>query len=286
MRKRIPYSLIKISNSLKIVAFVVVFAFTYILIFSPYGNGNFEAIKSQEVFAAHTALVSAIGLIVLLISRLVLYFVCRKREPIKYSGYLLWIIGEILAISIFCNLYAWLVGKLVYHCNIGYFGIISDTIIYCVSILVVPYIISTLYFELADKDSVIERFSSKTGITAEKDEKTQQIAFCDEKGNLRLSVNVSNLFYIEAADNYVNICYKNKERITKFLLRNTLKNIDNLNLSNDLIRCHRSYIVNFQKVSVLKKEKTGLFVEIDDKDISDIPVSKTYTQQVLDKFAQ
>ncbi len=84
----------------------------------------------------------------------------------------------------------------------------------------------------------------------------------------------------------MNICYKNKERITKFLLRNTLKNIDNLNLSDDLIRCHRSYIVNFQKVTVLKKEKTGLFVEIDDKDISDIPVSKTYTQQVLDKFAQ
>ncbi|MBR5027635.1 MAG: LytTR family transcriptional regulator, partial [Bacteroidales bacterium] len=86
------------------------------------------------------------------------------------------------------------------------------------------------------------------------------------------------------ADNYVNICYKNKERTTKFCLRNTLKNIETMDFSEDLVRCHRSYIINFKKVKILKKEKTGLFVELDDKDIPDIPVSKTYAQQLLDKF--
>ena len=286
MRKRIPLNQTKITNSLLFIAFVVVFAFTFILIFSPYGSGDFEAIKSNEVFAAHTAIVSAIGLVVLLISRMILHLVCVKRQPILYTTYVIWMVVEIVAIALFCNLYAWLVGKVVYHCPIGYFGTLGDTFKYCASILVIPYLISGMYFELMDRDLYIERFRRRQGIIAETDEKQQQLLFNDEKGNLKLSVNIENLYYIEAADNYVNICYQNKDRITKFILRNSLKNIETMDFSADLVRCHRSYIVNFKKVKVLKKEKAGLFIELDDKDIPDLPVSKTYAQMFLDKFNQ
>lgn len=284
MLKKIPFNLIKIANSLKFIAFVVVFAFTFILIFAPYGSEKFKAITSLEMFAAHAALVSSIGLVVLIISRLTMFLLCKKNGLISYGAYIVWILVEIIAISLLCNLYAWLVGKVHYGLPIGYFSIISDTLLYCTSILAIPYIITTLYFELADRDMYIERFHKKQGITAEKDEKTQQIHFNDEKGNLKLSVHIDHLFYIEAADNYVNICYKNKERTTKFCLRNTLKNIETMELTQDLVRCHRSYIINFKKVKILKKEKNGLYVELDNKDIPDIPVSKTYAQQVLEMF--
>ena len=284
MHKKIPYNLTKIANSFKFIAFVVLFAFTFILIFAPYGTSKFEAVNSKEAFAAHAALVSAIGLVVLIISRLLLFYVCKKNDMVSYLSYIGWVVGEIIAISLFCNLYAWLVGKVLYGLPIGYFQIIGDTFLYCTSILLIPYIITTLFFELADRNMYIERFRKRVGVTAEKDEKTQQLLFADEKGNLKLSVNIDNMFYIEAADNYVNICYKNKERTTKFCLRNTLKNIETMDFSEDLVRCHRSYIINFKKVKILKKEKTGLFVELDDKDIPDIPVSKTYAQQLLDKF--
>ena len=286
MHKKIPYNLIKIANSFKFIAFVVVFAFTFILIFAPFGTPKFEAVDSKESFAAHAALVSAIGLIVLIISRLLLFFVCKKNDMVSYFTYIGWVVGEIVAISLFCNLYAWLVGTVRYGLHIGYFQIIGDTLLYCTSILVIPYIITTLFFELADRNMYIERFRKRLGVTAEKDDNTQQLLFTDEKGNLKLSVHIDSLFYIEAADNYVNICYKNKERTTKFCLRNTLKNIETMDFSEDLVRCHRSYIINFKKVKILKKEKTGLFVELDDKDIPDIPVSKTYAQQLLDKFGQ
>lgn len=286
MRKKIPYDLIKISNGLRFVAFVVIFAFTFILIFAPYGSPKFEAVTSVENFAAHAALVSAIGLVVLIISRFILFLFCRTRDLITYATYIIWIVVEIVAISLFCNLYAWLVGKYYYNLNIGYFQIIGDTMLYCTSILVIPYIIVALYFELADRNKYIEHFRKRSGIIAERDDQTQQILFSDEKGNLRLSVHINNLFYIEAANNYVNICYKNKERTTKFCLRNSLKNIETMCLSGDLVRCHRSYIINFPKVKVLKREKNGLFVELDDKDIPDIPVSKTFAQQLMDKFSQ
>ena len=44
--------------------------------------------------------------------------------------------------------------------------------------------------------------------------------------------------------------------------------------------------MNFQKVKVLRKEKDGLYLEFDNKDIPDIPISKTYAQKVLEHFSE
>ena len=71
------------------------------------------------------------------------------------------------------------------------------------------------------------------------------------KKDLRLLVKLGNLFYIESADNYVNIYYLNKSKVSRFILRNSLKNIEESLTEFGLIRCHRSFIVNIEKVKVL-----------------------------------
>ena len=53
-----------------------------------------------------------------------------------------------------------------------------------------------------------------------------------------------------------------------------------------LIRCHRSYIINFKKVKILRKEKDGLFLELDSDEIADIPVSKTYVDEMIKLFSK
>ena len=95
----------KISNSLKFVVFVVIFAFVFILILNLQGSEKFAAIKTKDIFAAHAAIVSAIGLIVLLISRIALNIVYKKNdsETITYGTYIIWIVAEIVAISLFCK---------------------------------------------------------------------------------------------------------------------------------------------------------------------------------------
>ena len=120
--------------------------------------------------------------------------------------------------------------------------------------------------------------NTDSGNTAN-DGKHTLINLSDDKGHLKLSVDIDNLFFIEAADNYVNIYYSNKDKISKFCLRNSLKNMENMN--PNLIRCHRSYMVNFSKVKVLRKEKEGLVIELDSKDIPDIPISKTYSEKII-----
>jgi DNA-binding LytR/AlgR family response regulator len=54
----------------------------------------------------------------------------------------------------------------------------------------------------------------------------------------------------------------------------------------EIIRCHRSYMVNFEKVKVIKKDKDGLKLELDNPSVTDIPVSKTYVDNVMQTFSK
>jgi DNA-binding LytR/AlgR family response regulator len=61
---------------------------------------------------------------------------------------------------------------------------------------------------------------------------------------------------------------------------------ENLTKNSSLVRCHRSYIVNLDKVKVLRKTKEGIFLEMDAINTPDIPVSKTYYEKFMAKFSQ
>ena len=61
---------------------------------------------------------------------------------------------------------------------------------------------------------------------------------------------------------------------------------ENMTTDRPLVRCHRSYIVNLDKVKVLRKTKDGIYLELDAMNTPDIPVSKTYYERVMNKFSK
>ena len=52
------------------------------------------------------------------------------------------------------------------------------------------------------------------------------------------------------------------------------------------MRCHRSYIVNIKKVSVLHNEADGFIIDFEKEGLDSIPVSKTYSKRVLEAFSK
>jgi DNA-binding LytR/AlgR family response regulator len=109
--------------------------------------------------------------------------------------------------------------------------------------------------------------------------------FFDEKKELRLSVSSEKVLWIEAADNYVKIQYLNKGKVAAFMVRNTLKVIEESLINTSMVRCNRSTIINFDHVIILKKEKEGILLGLDKEFIPDIPVSKTYAERVMLRFS-
>ena len=89
---------------------------------------------------------------------------------------------------------------------------------------------------------------------------------------------------MNAVDDSCFAVFKSKNDIVKFLLRNTLKSVEEAFSSIGLIRCHRFYVVNSKKVSLLRKTKEGLVLELATDTACEIPVSKTYLSKVADFF--
>ena len=108
--------------------------------------------------------------------------------------------------------------------------------------------------------------------------------FKDDKGTVCFSVQIASLYYIESDTNYITIFYVNQEKIEKYLMRSSLKMVLEENVNDNLVRCHRSYIVNFEKVKMYKKDRDGGIIELLDDSLPAIPVSKSYIENVLHKF--
>ena len=110
--------------------------------------------------------------------------------------------------------------------------------------------------------------------------------FYDEKGELKLSVSPELVYYLDAADNYVQIHYLNAGKLEKLLIRNSLKNIEWRFKDKGLVRCHRSYVVNLNLVKLFRRQEGELFLDFGDERLPAIPVSKSYGEGVMSKIIE
>lgn len=281
MNREIPAYLYEKRNSIKMIIFTATFALLFINLFEPFGSRDWYPNVSDFKYFVFSSLIILTGMLVVVISRVILNS-HSKKHPVIYWRYAVHILCEILAMAVFYTLFARYIPKNGVDREIT--EIFHQSITNTALILLLPYAISWLYFSWKDKSSIIENIEKNrdTGLKSK-----PLIAFHDEKGDLKLSIMLENLLYIESADNYANICYLNKSEISHFLLRNSLKWMEEQYSSDTpLTRCHRSYIVNMDKVKILKKIKGGIMLELDVERAPDIPVSKTYYDNFMNKFSQ
>ncbi|MBX2946960.1 MAG: LytTR family transcriptional regulator [Cyclobacteriaceae bacterium] len=100
-----------------------------------------------------------------------------------------------------------------------------------------------------------------------------------------LSINLPDLLYVQADDNYSTVVWKNGEGIQKKLLRANLKSIESQMDNSFTMRCHRSYLVNINAIDMVSGNTNGYKLKILDTDIA-IPVSRQKGKEVLEKISQ
>ena len=221
-------------------------------------------------------------MLVVVISRMIMLHY-NRRHNLNYWQFAGWILCEVLAMSLFYALFTKFIPR--EGMNRDFMEIFRKSTINTGLVLLLPYSISWLYFSWKEKNNMLENIEKED--TVLENHSKSMIAFPDEKGELKISIMQENILYIDSADNYITLHYLNKSKLSHYMLRNTLKWMDE-NLIKDtlLVRSHRSYIVNLDKVKVLRKTKTGIFIELDAENTPDIPVSKTYYERFMNKFSQ
>ena len=265
------------ANIVRLILFTSLFALVFINIYAPFGADKWFILTKLEFFT-FSSLTILTGVLVVVISRIIMYNVC-KRRPILIWQYLIWILGEILSMALFYALFQ----KLILKDPRLFIDLVKSSSRYTALVLLLPYSALWLYFSWREKKELIERLADIRSVSSNT---RDMIPFYDDKGILRFSVRKENLLYIESAENYVSICYLNKGKVSKYLLRDTLKKVEENFAGTDVIRCHRSYIVNFEKVKVIRKDRDTLMLELDNPSGTDIPVSKTYVSAVMQTFSR
>ena len=147
---------------------------------------------------------------------------------------------------------------------------------------VMVLIVAVLLLEIADSHNLIQALQTQEGQEAAK--RQTMYNFYDERGELKLSVKPDSCYYLESADNYVQIYYINAGKVQSLMIRNSMKNIEWRFQDTQLIRCHRSYIVNISKVQAVRRVEGDMVLDFGNDKIPLIPVSKAYAEQIMNYF--
>ncbi|MFO7369866.1 MAG: LytTR family DNA-binding domain-containing protein [Bacteroidales bacterium] len=280
---KIPDYLTDKKNVVGFILFTAAFALVFINIYAPFGVDKWLNVSDVEFFL-YSSIVILIGMLVIVISRILMYMFTR-RESITYAAYALWIVAEIVVLALVYTFIQW------YFLHVGndFLVILKNSVRTTAYIILLPYVISWLYLSFKDKYLTLEKIENNrhldemNGTTGKKvASQLMMIPFHDEKGMLKFSIKKNDLLYIEAADNYIVIYYLDHMKLSKYMIRNTLKSIELSLPDAGLVRCHRSYMVNIDNVKFIRKEKEGLIIGFDSPSDIVVPISKTY----LDVFVK
>lgn len=282
--KDLPSFLVTKVNIRKLIFFTTVYSLVFINIFRPFNSESWIPGINNYNYFLYSSLMVLVGLALISISRIIMYFFVKKIS-IGYLEYLIWIFIEILLLAGFYVFIAYKVGFIdnyllqnpdmkLWECILE---ILRKAVANTTWMLLIPYIISFLYLY---NEHLIRNVINK----AEPEKEKNVIQFKDEKKETRLTITSDKILYIESSDNYCSIKYLNNDKIQDFLLRNSLRNIADELIDTSLQRCHRSYIINFEHVSSLKKDNGEISLEFDIPNVKNLPVSKTYIDRIMGSF--
>ena len=95
-----------------------------------------------------------------------------------------------------------------------------------------------------------------------------------EAGKESLSLSSEELLFVKSAGNYVEIHFIKEDTTKVSVLRTTLSEVEKSICSEDILRCHRSYIVNTAHVKEITGNAQGFQLHFDLSD-SIIPVARS-----------
>ncbi len=284
MNKKLPKYLLGKYQLLGTVTFSVLFALVFLNLYIPFSDTAWFGL-GRSVNFLFTAGFMFLAMLILVVSRIIMYKT-QDLFDMTYLHYVLWSLGEVFLI---CALYAFVTVDIVQPRTPDYFRILVRALPYGMIALVIPYIISGMFIAIVEKNRTIRlmRYQSRTsGKDSPSGSPSSQITFFDNSGALKFSVNSLDLYYIESDDNYINVWYSDKKGALKmYMLRCSLKTVEDSFKGSPLLRCHRKYIVNLSRAKVLRKEKDGYFIDLDSDSVAPIPVSKTYSDSIVGYFS-
>lgn len=112
---------------------------------------------------------------------------------------------------------------------------------------------------LKDQIRELSNPHSENSVKEKAEDKDEIIEFESENKSEYFHLFISQIILIKSANNYIEIIFKQNDKVNHRLVRNTMKNTEKLfSAYPALIRCHRSCIVNKNYIEKVTKDEAGL----------------------------
>ncbi len=277
LHKKLPGYLTEKGNIVTHILFTAGFSLLFLNLYTPFGAITVYEV-SKTTLLLYTSGVILTGLLIVALSRIIMYLLLRRGMELVIWQYLAWVAAEIVAMALFFALFE----IVILDDRRTFPDLLGKSIVNTSLTLLLPYGMLWLYFSWRDNKMKLTELKEQPDGSGQK----PMIPLRDEKGVLRLSLKRSDIIYLQGSDNYVTVWYQSQGRIMKFMLRTTLRTLEDELQQEGIIRCHRSYLVNIERVKLIRREKDGLQLELDSTPPSTVPVSRTYMHEVLSAFGQ
>lgn len=243
---------------------VPIFAFVFVILYRPFSIPEILQMDGASYSFNITILLCIVfGSVALM--RLIL-FLLRKKFTDTGLVYAIWCLGEVVVASLFASLYT----TLMLDGQSGYFEVVGAIVGRLFGICIYPYgIIYLIVMLLAER------------VGEEQVDSASLMKFYDEYKKLRFVIASEAVIFLRSEENYVQIHYLDHSKPKKFVLRSSMRALEEQMERHGLVRCHRSYFINPDHIKMIRKEPSGVVsAELKQEGFEPIPISRKYQQEV------
>lgn len=292
LKKKAPRFLLESRTLAGSVAGIVLFSVLIMVIYGPYSPTSWLTLVASKAQADatfsgfHLVMASVtfylVAIAFLILSKVVLYHLGRRRA-LRNAHLVSWIGGEVVLISLIYTIFTELF--ILTDPNI-FLPIWLRSVAVLSFIIIIPYIICVQRAINRHQQQLLTRLGMH--VVNEKIEEEESdsrlIHLTDNTGRLKMSINIDSIYYVESQDNYVKIYYDSDGKLCNYMLRSTTKAMET-KFSDWLIRCHRGYLINKNKIRVFCNDRDGTYITLMHDGIRQIPVSKSYVASLQRRLA-
>lgn len=284
MQATIPKYINKKQNVIRLCLWTALYAELFITIYQPFNSRTWISGVTEFQYFSFATLAVLVAMLVITLSRTAMYHYHQQKD-LTYIEYSIWVAAEIISMSVIYTIFPYILMP-DHRTEFQFLSMFGDAVTYTTFILLIPYAILMMAFILQEQNRVLVKHGLQDANNRDKIAVEGMLNFYDDKGELKLSIRPESLYFIESADNYVKLYYLNNGKIQHFMLRRKMRDIEEQYRDKGLVRCHRSYIVSLGQIKMLKRSEEGLAVDFDRQDISPIPVSRTYSKNLIEVFSK
>lgn len=254
----------------------------FLIFFQPFGVSEWQDPNKNLYLAGYGLITTLCGII--------LRFVVFKTFP-KYHSEATWNVGkEILSIMMLILMIA--AGNVVFsnfafdlkNGLVSFLGMLLAVIV--IGIFPATFGVMLNYIVQLKKYNqpiVVHHHASEEQISENKipsaDQRNITLKLIAENEKDSIELTTESLYFIESSDNYSTVFYEKSGKLQKELLRSSLTRLESQILSENIVRCHRSFIVNLDKVEKVTGNAQGYKLHLEAPELL-VPVARKYSEIV------